>query len=270
LFDQNIAYIAAVLLVLPIHEFGHFLAMKHYNYQNVKMFIIPLLGAFVSGKKQSVSQKQMSIIVLAGPVPGLVIGLVLYALYWQNHSDTLKMLANTFLFVNFFNLLPIFPLDGGRFLENLFIHNNYGIRVVFTIVSVIVLIAILALTGSFILLLVPVLIAVELMAEVKNQKIRDYLEQEKINYHMDYLDLPDKNYWLIRDCILFSFQKKYPGINPGEYTYSVIEPALMQHVMGVLKADFKNDMNGLLKVIFLFIYLLFLIGIPLSAVFLSL
>ena len=38
LFDRNIAYIAAVLVVLLIHEFGHFFAMKMYNYQNVKLF----------------------------------------------------------------------------------------------------------------------------------------------------------------------------------------------------------------------------------------
>ena len=70
LFDRNISYIAAVLLVIIIHEMGHFAFMKLFNYSNVRIFIIPLLGAFTSGKKQQVSQKQLSLIILGGPVFG--------------------------------------------------------------------------------------------------------------------------------------------------------------------------------------------------------
>jgi len=35
IFDLEVIYIAAVLLVLLIHEFGHFFAMKAFNYTNV-------------------------------------------------------------------------------------------------------------------------------------------------------------------------------------------------------------------------------------------
>ncbi len=213
IFDQNIAYIAAVLLVLLVHEFGHFFAMKLYNYQNVKLFIIPMLGAYVSGKKQTISQKQMSIIVLAGPLPGLFIGFALYFLNKSFNNESVKMLANTFIFLNLFNLLPIYPLDGGRFLENLFIRNNYGIRMVFTIVSIVFLLALILFTGSLLMVIVPAMMIFELYNEIRNQKIRDYLDQEKITYQCEYTDLPDKSYWLIRDCILFSFQKM-PMLTP--------------------------------------------------------
>jgi len=50
--------------------------MKAFNYSNVKLFVVPLLGAYVSGKKATISQRQMSIIILAGPIPGLIIGFV--------------------------------------------------------------------------------------------------------------------------------------------------------------------------------------------------
>jgi len=262
LFDQNIAYIAAVLVVLLIHEFGHFFAMKFYNYQNIKLFIIPLLGAFVSGKKYEVSQKQMSIIILAGPLPGIMIGTLLYILNKTSPNETLGMLANVFIFINAFNLLPVYPLDGGRLLENLFIKNNYGIRLVFTILSILFLITLITYSGNFIMVIIPAIMIFELMNEVKNQKIRDYLDQEKIAYHIEYNDLPDKNYWLIRDCVLFSFQKKYNGVQPGVYQYTVIEGILMQHVMNILKPDFRHDLNWAGKLLFLFLYLFFMIGIP--------
>ena len=264
LFDRNIAYIAALLVVLLIHEFGHFFAMKMYNYQNVKLFIVPLLGAFVSGKKQSVSQKQMSIIILAGPVPGIIIGTVLYVINQTHPNETLKMLANVFIFINIFNLLPIYPLDGGRLLENLFINNNHGIRLVFTILSILFLISIITLSGNIIMVIIPAIMIFELINEIKNQKIRDYLGGERIQYQVEYNDLPDKNYWLIRDCILFSFQKKYGAVQPGQHTYSVIEPMLMQHVMKVLRPVFSNDLSVFQKVLFLMLYVFFLIGIPIT------
>ena len=53
IFDKNISYMAALLVVLLIHELGHFFAMRLFNYTNVKLFFIPLLGAYVSGKKNN-------------------------------------------------------------------------------------------------------------------------------------------------------------------------------------------------------------------------
>ena len=74
----------------------------------------------------------MTVIILSGPLPGLFIGFALYFVNKSMPNETVKMLANVFIFLNLFNLLPIYPLDGGRLLENLFIRNNYGIRLVFT------------------------------------------------------------------------------------------------------------------------------------------
>lgn len=263
IFDQNIAYIAAVLLALLVHEFGHFFAMKLYNYQNVKLFIVPLLGAFVSGKKSTVSQKQMSVIVLAGPLPGLIIGFVLYFLNKSMPNDSIKMLANVFIFLNLFNLLPIYPLDGGRFLENLFLKNNYGIRLVFTIISVLFLVSIIVLTGSFLMLIIPAMMVYELFNENRNQKIRDFLDQEKIAYRCEYNDLPDKSYWVIRDAVLFSYQKKFAGVTPGLYRYSELEPILVQQISAILKPDFKTDLNAMGKIAFILLYIFSLIGLPL-------
>ena len=75
--------------------------------------------------------------------------------------------------------------------------------------------------------------------------------------------LPDKSYWLIRDCIIFSFQKKYAVVQAGVYEYSILESVLMQHVIGILKADFKDDLSVLSKVMVLLFYVFCLVGLPL-------
>jgi stage IV sporulation protein FB len=254
-FNNNLAYVAAILVVLIIHEMGHFLAMKRFGYSNVKIFIVPLLGAFTSGKKQDVSQRQLSIIILAGPVPGIVIGTLLYYLNldWQN--ETVEMLYKCFLIINLLNCLPFHPLDGGRLIETLFFKENYLIHLVFGIISIIGLLVFCLLTQSFILLLIPCLIGMELFNESKHQKIREYLKQEKINYRTDYQSLPDKDYWLIRDCLIFSFPKKYAGIAAGRYEYSVLEAMFVQQINSVLQTSLIADLKGVRRLFVLFLYL---------------
>ncbi len=254
LFDQNIAYIAAITVVVIIHELGHLLAMKIFNYSNVKIFFIPLIGAFTSGKKQEVSQKQLSIIILAGPVPGLIVACALYFVNKDLDSTTVKMLANCFLFINLFNLLPIYPLDGGRIIETLFFKQNYYIRLVFGIISVILLAVIFA-SASTIMVIVPIMMGIELFNESKNQRIRNILKSEHINYRQDYKALSNKDYWLIRDCILFAYPKKFAGVQPGVYQYSIIEPLMIQQVNTILQINMFNDLNVLKQILFLLLYL---------------
>lgn len=260
LFEQNVAYIAAVLVVIIIHEMGHFLFMKIFNYSNVKIFIVPLLGAFTSGKKQEVSQWQMCVIILAGPVPGIIIGTVLYFLNENLHNDTVKMLANSFLFINLLNCLPFYPLDGGRLIETLFFKQNHVIRLVFGIISIIGLGSLFFFSQSIIMLIVPVLIGLELYNDNKHQKIRDYLMHEKINHYTDYKNLPDKDYWLIRDCLLFSFPKKYVGVSPGVYQYSVAEPLLIQHINAVLQVNINHDLSIIKRLVVLLFYIFIFIA----------
>ena len=258
-FKMEVMYIAAVLLVLLIHEFGHFFAMKAFNYSNVKLFILPLLGAYVTGKKSVISQRQMSIVILAGPVPGILmgLGLLMYSNYYPH--ERIEMLGNLFIGINFFNMLPFIPLDGGRLLETLFINQNHTIRLVFTIISIMVLLLLALLFQSIFFLIIPVSMVFDLIMEVKNQKIRDYLEQERINYTVDYADLPDKDYWTIRDCLLLSFNKRYNGIQAGVHQYSIIEGGIIQHVIAVLRTPFLKDLKLIGKLITLFIFCFFLL-----------
>lgn len=261
LFDQNLAYIAAILLVIIIHEVGHFLMMRLYNYSNVKIFIVPLLGAFTSGKKQKVSQKQLILIILAGPVPGIIIGSVLYFLNIDMKDTTLTMLANSFLVINVLNLLPFFPLDGGRLFETLFFKENFLIRFVFGIISILALFVMTLVFGNPVLLLIPVMIGLELYNENKHQKIRTYLRQEKINFRTDYASLPDKSYWLIRDCLILSFPKKYAAIEAGKYEYSPFEGLIIQQINSVLQVDLGTDLKTFQKVLIILLYL-FLLSAP--------
>ena len=145
-------------------------------------------------------------------------------------------------------------------IETLFFKENHIIRLVFGIISIICLFGLFLFFQSFVMIIVPVLIGLEIYNETKHQKIRDYLRQEKINYHTDYENLPDKDYWLIRDCLIMSFPKKYIGVVPGHYEYTIAEPLLVQHISAVLQINLKFDLNIFKRIIMMWFSMYRLLG----------
>src|SRR5688500_17973675 len=105
------SYIMLLLItaIVIFHELGHFFAMKYYRYSDLGIFFIPLLGAYVSGTKRKVSQKQSAIILLAGPLPGIILGIILY-LADQNSSGmylfdiSVSRIALLLIILNLINL----------------------------------------------------------------------------------------------------------------------------------------------------------------------
>lgn len=119
--DSSITALARLALfvgVILFHELGHFLAMKYFGYQDVTMFFIPFFGAAVSGRKTDVRPWQEVVMILAGPLPGILIGvpLLLLSPAGSDHS-WMREIALQLIILNFINLIPIKPLDGGRFFD---------------------------------------------------------------------------------------------------------------------------------------------------------
>lgn len=109
--------ILAILGVLMVHELGHFLAMWIFGYRNLGILFIPFFGAVATaGKKPEGSAWKEIIVVLAGPVPGIVAGAVAL-LYDCWGIEWLRWPAFFSLILNGLNLLPVLPMDGGHLLR---------------------------------------------------------------------------------------------------------------------------------------------------------
>lgn len=117
---KDVRSIGFLLAVIVIHEAGHYIAMKAFGYTNLQMMFIPLLGGFVRGEPSRVDPVRKMIVLMAGPMPGILIGMLAAMLY--NHGGQLMFrdLSLMFVFLNVFNLLPFTPMDGGQMLETLF------------------------------------------------------------------------------------------------------------------------------------------------------
>lgn len=121
LFDW--LFSAVLMAVLLFHELGHLLAMRAAGYRNLQVFFIPLFGAMASGREQQATAWHKMLVLLAGPLPGIVLGCALLhgAASGQLPATPLLTAAtSTLLAINVFNLLPLVPLDGGRFFDVLF------------------------------------------------------------------------------------------------------------------------------------------------------
>lgn len=108
------------IVVLVLHEYGHYLATKHYGY-SVEGFMFAVYGSALKSNN-CYKPKDEVIIALAGPLVNVVLILCTLSLWWVFPS--LYLFTRSFLVANImvlvFNLLPIYPLDGGRVLLAVF------------------------------------------------------------------------------------------------------------------------------------------------------
>jgi Zn-dependent protease len=117
-----------LLAVVFIHELGHLIGMKIFGYRDRRILFVPFLGGAAVGRKDDATALERVIVLLLGPAPGLAFGLVYLVLYlyvapsWLLSAPSwLFELAVLALVLNYLNLLPFAPLDGGRIIETLFL-----------------------------------------------------------------------------------------------------------------------------------------------------
>ena len=113
----------AIFFAVLIHELGHALAMKALGYRDARIYFVPGFGGAAVGEKRDASIHQEALVLLAGPVPGIVIGfglvVMLRVLPQSPALEPLATLAAIFIAINALNLLPTLPLDGGRLVHRI-------------------------------------------------------------------------------------------------------------------------------------------------------
>lgn len=252
-------YVLLMLLVLLIHEAGHLIAMKMFGYKELSIFFIPLLGAAVTGTKSRISQRQRVIILMAGPLPGLIIGSVLVYLGVAWGNENYGTIGAIFIFINAFNLLPFTPLDGGKVVETMFFSNNEVIKMVFYAISCAGLIGVGFLMESYILIFFGALWISRIRQENRRRIVHAELDAENIDFRKTYNDLTDREYWLIRRSWLRA-GKKVRVADPDNFRTVKQEPILMTQVKNVLFVPIDEDMTLAGKLTWVFVWLVAFVG----------
>ncbi|WP_112181485.1 site-2 protease family protein [Paraliobacillus zengyii] len=105
-----------IFSIVLIHELGHYLAAVHYGWKVRRIMLWMFGGVMETDEHVSKPLREECIITLAGPFQHVIIFILLISvqqLGWLNPSLlALGFQYNTTILL--FNLLPIWPLDGGK------------------------------------------------------------------------------------------------------------------------------------------------------------
>ncbi len=246
LFSNEINFILALVVVLLIHELGHFIMMRLYGYKNVRMLFVPLMGAFVHGKKDTYSQKESLFVIGAGPFPGLILGFLLMLFSQYFNSTYMFQTGMLFFVLNIINLAPLDPLDGGQLFKLIVSKSHEKFLMIFSFISSVLIIGIGFYFNSYLLMIFGFFMGFRVRALQKNYYLHQELKEEDIPFITTYKELSNKDYWKIKQIILEktpTLEKYIEYADPEE-----VDMLMASQVNSVLITPVKQDAGLFLKI----------------------
>jgi Zn-dependent protease len=126
----SVAFLLALFSCVLLHEFGHILMARRFGVRTPDVLLLPI-GGLARLERMPEEPRQELLIAIAGPLVTLGIAAALFAvlrlagtpLDAEQLAPGQPGLAQKIMWVNvallLFNLLPVFPMDGGRVLRAL-------------------------------------------------------------------------------------------------------------------------------------------------------
>lgn len=125
---DSVIFLLLVFLCVTLHEFGHIAMARRFGIRTPEVILSPI-GGIASLERIPEQPRQELLVAIAGPLVNVAIALLLMAIFGiglSNYTtagfDTATLAQRLFV-VNvtlvLFNLIPAFPMDGGRMLRAL-------------------------------------------------------------------------------------------------------------------------------------------------------
>jgi Zn-dependent protease/CBS domain-containing protein len=125
---SGLVFMVLLFLCVLAHEFGHIFTARAFGVQTPDVTLLPI-GGVARLERIPEEPGQEFLIAVAGPAVNVVIALVLMvfagadlggrhlAAVESSHASMVDRLASVNLFLAVFNMIPAFPMDGGRVLR---------------------------------------------------------------------------------------------------------------------------------------------------------
>lgn len=162
-----------VFFIIIIHELGHLLSSKIFKWKLDKIVIYPFGGCVKFNEDINRPILEEIIIIISGPLFQIILFFIITIIYNEYHISPKDYL----IFKNYhytlltFNLLPIYPLDGGKLfnaINNYFFPYKKG-NIISTIISIIILVIISITYNKFNFLTMSLIILFEQIQYIKRQ-----------------------------------------------------------------------------------------------------
>lgn len=262
-------FVLVVLLfaIVVMHEYGHVLAARRYGIGTRDIVLYPIGGVAMLERMPDKPHQEL-IVALAGPAVNVVLAVLLYivnrllgystfpeAMAWEAQTLVQLMWVNILLVA--FNMLPAYPMDGGRALRALLAMVIDPVRATVwaaTIGQVMAIVFVVA--GAYFnifLSIIGVFVWIGAAQETAAARIRASLQGVRMRQamitHFETLDAND-TLGLAIDHIIAGFQQDFPvlkeGVLAGVLTRGDLLKALAEHgrdarVSEVMKTHFPTS-----------------------------
>ena len=162
-FTKQIEIYAMIMFFALIHELGHLIAGLLMGMKPEKIELMPF-GVSISFKikveeynkkikKGNKLEIKKILVALAGPLTNFIIIVITTNINLDIFKSLMIIYTNFLIMI--FNLLPIYPLDGGRILKGI-LHINFGLRTseIYTNIISKIMVTIITVASSILILYV--------------------------------------------------------------------------------------------------------------------
>lgn len=127
---SGIAFISILFFIVVLHELGHALAARRYGIQTRDITLLPI-GGLARLEKMPDKPFEEFVVAIAGPAVNVALAIVFFVVLMMVPGLTIlqpvdvltgNVLVNLFwinIILAVFNMIPAFPMDGGRILRSL-------------------------------------------------------------------------------------------------------------------------------------------------------
>ncbi len=135
--EEPVQTAAIVIVLAALHEAGHWLPMRLFGYRGTSPLFIPFTGATERARKLHAPAWQQLVVLLGGPLPGLIAGLAMLAYGYFSPETPVWLMdaAGMAVALNALHLLPVLPMDGGKIIDLLVFRDLPLLRPFFTVTA---------------------------------------------------------------------------------------------------------------------------------------
>jgi Zn-dependent protease len=242
---EGVLFILLLFASVVLHEFGHVLAARRYGIATADVTLLPI-GGVASIERIPEKPSQEIVIALAGPAVNVAIWLVLMliadvpamtaeaARLDEPGAALLSRVASANLLLALFNMIPAFPMDGGRVLRALLATRFGFVRATRIAAGVgqalAVVFAFLGLFGSPLLVLIAIFVFLAASAEASaveaRQLARGYRACDAMITSFQSLG-PTATAKEAADMLLRTTQQEFPVLEGGALRGFVLRDGLI-------------------------------------------